>query len=632
MKSKSLLSFLIFLFLFIISSSVSSAQAATYYVDSTVGNDSNSCTSAQSTQTPKKSVNSVQTCNPGAGDIVKFRGTFSQTIRPTQSGQILYPFQPITQVSASHVQFNQNLTNLNPQTDIVAVYNSRKGNSGAFPIVSVSTNTVTVDTTALPSGQFLLETASDPGDLHAAILRPVHYTAWEKTNPPVWTGNIYTLDSYNQHTIMLSYIHSKTGDTGQVWPAFQLRGDPDNSSDYHIFDHLEVEFAETAINTQNGTYHADYAIIQHSNFHQTGMEGGASDEVIYWGNYEGLDKHFDYVQIMYNKIGPHRSQINTAGDGIELKLNARYGTLFGNEIFGIVPNGCDDAPIKVSAAQAYIANNFIHDITPPDPRDGCGISVVGGGQGDGTIVVNNILKNIKDVAIRNLKTSDMIIANNTIYNVFPKAGSSQAHGILIWDYSVPITNLIVQNNIIHTAPTGIGRYSGAGISNYQVNHNIIYNTTTPLSFFSLSSSDSTQNPNLTNPNSNNFTISADSIAIDTGINLSQIFSLDNHDAADPTWSSGITPPAIRSGNWDIGAYEYTSDQPTPPPTGGSTPSPAPTPIPGDANDDRKVDGVDYMIWLNHYNTQTTSGRSVGDFNSDQKVDGIDYIIWLNNYS
>ncbi len=73
-----------------------------------------------------------------------------------------------------------------------------------------------------------------------------------------------------------------------------------------------------------------------------------------------------------------------------------------------------------------------------------------------------------------------------------------------------------------------------------------------------------------------------------------------------------------------------SPQPSATPT--SSPSPTTTPIPGDANGDGKVDGVDYMIWLNHYNTQTTSGRSVGDFNSDQKVDGIDYIIWLNNYS
>jgi hypothetical protein len=73
--------------------------------------------------------------------------------------------------------------------------------------------------------------------------------------------------------------------------------------------------------------------------------------------------------------------------------------------------------------------------------------------------------------------------------------------------------------------------------------------------------------------------------------------------------------------------------PTPSPTPTSTAAtPTPSPIPGDANSDRKVDGLDYIIWLNHYNTQSSRGRSVGDFNSDQKIDGIDYVIWLNNYN
>lgn len=52
---------------------------------------------------------------------------------------------------------------------------------------------------------------------------------------------------------------------------------------------------------------------------------------------------------------------------------------------------------------------------------------------------------------------------------------------------------------------------------------------------------------------------------------------------------------------------------------------------GDANSDGKVDGIDYVIWLNHYNQNTSNGASDGDFNSDGRVDGIDYVIWLNNY-
>lgn len=57
------------------------------------------------------------------------------------------------------------------------------------------------------------------------------------------------------------------------------------------------------------------------------------------------------------------------------------------------------------------------------------------------------------------------------------------------------------------------------------------------------------------------------------------------------------------------------------------------PIPGDGNGDRKVDGLDYVIWLNHYQPgiQTNGGATVGDYNNDGFVDGLDYVLWLNNY-
>lgn len=57
---------------------------------------------------------------------------------------------------------------------------------------------------------------------------------------------------------------------------------------------------------------------------------------------------------------------------------------------------------------------------------------------------------------------------------------------------------------------------------------------------------------------------------------------------------------------------------------------AQTGVVGDANGDRKVDGIDYIIWLTNYNTNV-SGASNGDFNNDGKADGIDYISWLTNY-
>lgn len=62
-----------------------------------------------------------------------------------------------------------------------------------------------------------------------------------------------------------------------------------------------------------------------------------------------------------------------------------------------------------------------------------------------------------------------------------------------------------------------------------------------------------------------------------------------------------------------------------------TPASAQSCPPGDANADCKVDGIDYVVWLNNFNTSIT-GSSFGDFNNNGFVDGIDYVIWLNNYN
>ncbi|MBI3980841.1 hypothetical protein HY345_02485 [Candidatus Microgenomates bacterium] len=77
---------------------------------------------------------------------------------------------------------------------------------------------------------------------------------------------------------------------------------------------------------------------------------------------------------------------------------------------------------------------------------------------------------------------------------------------------------------------------------------------------------------------------------------------------------------------DISAI-YQSAEPTT--TVTASPTNAET-KPGDANDDNEVDGVDYVVWLNHYNQNTNNGYRDADFNTDGKVDGLDYVIWVNN--
>ncbi len=53
---------------------------------------------------------------------------------------------------------------------------------------------------------------------------------------------------------------------------------------------------------------------------------------------------------------------------------------------------------------------------------------------------------------------------------------------------------------------------------------------------------------------------------------------------------------------------------------------------GDANGDGRVDGLDYVIWVDNYGTSSGASVSQGDFNRDGKVDGLDYVIWVDNYN
>jgi hypothetical protein len=84
----------------------------------------------------------------------------------------------------------------------------------------------------------------------------------------------------------------------------------------------------------------------------------------------------------------------------------------------------------------------------------------------------------------------------------------------------------------------------------------------------------------------------------------------------------FTDTAVKIGN-------YTSI-PTPPP---STPTPTPGyTIAGDANNDQLVDGLDYIIWLNHFGQSTPNGAQDGDYDGNGTVGSEDYTIWIANFT
>lgn len=545
--------------------------ARTYYVDSSLGSDRNSCAQAQNPSTPKRTIPGVMSCDPGPGQVVRIRGTFVDTISPMRSGEVVYDVQDVAQIDASGITFHQAIAGVYT-TDYVAVYGSRRGNSGAFAVRSVSGNRVTVETSDLPGGQFIPEDAADPGELKAAILRPILFTAWDENSPPVYTGRYQAYHAVNQSVIMVSHVKSIAGNAVNpgyyTWPAFEIDGRNSGNSDFQVFDHLEVVNAECAIAIEANEFHSNYDIFQHNYLHDIGAPGNASDEIIYFGYAYRADLHHDHVQIMYNKIGPHVGDADI-GDGIEIKPSAHYATLFGNEVVGINPLGCDDAPIKIAGTSAFLANNYVHDIDPHESK-GCGISIVDDepwdptSGGEGSILVNNIVANVKGVGIRVLDATGVQVLNNTVYHILPEPDCDPAcmehnMGIELHNWQAPMENMVIKNNIVQSAYIGIGRYIGSH-DEYPISidsdYNIVFDAVYPFrGTITQNLHDQVIDPELFDPDHGDFSLSATSPALNSGIGLTAVFSVDNHDAAEPTLP-GITAPTVRTGLWDIGVYEH----------------------------------------------------------------------------
>ena len=485
---------------------------------------------------------------------------------------MLNDVQEILQVNGSVVTFSPAISDLNPPTDYVAVYGSRKGNSGAFAVRAWSGNSVFVDTSDLPSGQFLPEVADDPGTLQAAIVRPVHFTAWDENDPPVWRGLYQVYHAINQRVIMVSHLKSVGGNSVNpgyyVWPAFEIDGSDGGNSDFHIFDHLEVINAEAAVAIEAHEFQSNYDIVQFNNLHDVGAAGDASDEIIYFGFAYRPDLHHDFVQIVYNKIGPHVSDADM-GDGIDIKPSAHHATIFGNEIVGIESQGCDDVPIKIDGVGAFVANNYVHDIKPR-MRKGCGISVVddkpldASSGGEGAIIANNIVANVKGVGIRSLDANSIQILNNTVYNILPEPDCDDACmefnvGIAVQNWQGSSENVVIKNNIIQRAHIGIGRYiwshDAYPISIYS-DYNLVFDVDIPFrGIITQNTHDRVMDPELADPQNGNFTLSPTSPARQSGTSMTAVMGIDNHDAADPTLPV-ITAPTNRRGSWDRGAYQY----------------------------------------------------------------------------
>jgi hypothetical protein len=198
-----------------------------------------------------------------------------------------------------------------------------------------------------------------------------------------------------------------------------------------------------------------------------------------------------------------------------------------------------------------------------------------------------------------------IIANNTLADASAEVDNGSTAALVInqgTHANTKIVNNIFQQNNFVVAYV-------ANNSGLQFSHNLW--SRTPPSIVA-SSTDVIGDPKLvkTGPTAPGqltpdwFNVSSNSPAINKGANLA-IVATDFNDIPRPLESA-----------YDIGAFEINSTVPT-------------TKL-ADANNDSKVNGLDYAIWLSNFGKSLT-GANNGDFNADNKVNGLDYAIWLGNF-
>jgi len=260
------------------------------------------------------------------------------------------------------------------------------------------------------------------------------------------------------------------------------------------------------------------------------------------------------------------------------------------------------------------------------------------------IIRNNIFdcKNTGEGAIV-LAGNNISVYNNTIYNCprgvfFFRSGSQ---------------NNIVKNNLFYNNTYNIELDHGEQIPNNNVVSYNYFDDSACRNCNNFTSSgganltgmiDSTNIINSSNPfvvtnpsNWADFRLKSGAAVIDAGIDL----GASNANALSPSdtsWPPSNLNQANNGSGWEIGAFVYGKSTGQPPDNGGNTTNtggsydlPPSNHKDGDSNEDGNVDGLDYVIWLNHYNIQVQDAYKSGDHNTDGVVDGLDYVIWLNNY-
>ncbi len=356
-------------------------------------------------------------------------------------------------------------------------------------------------------------------------------------------------------------------------------------------------------------------------------------------NCDGINTQYDGIKIQSeDKHSGHPDHVII--ENLEIKNSANVGLLTGRETYYV-----------------NIINIHSHNNGRVDVGNGLGIAGLGlyfksnNGLIEGNKLHDNAGQGMQcddDNSDQYPVCNDNIVRNNSIYNNgrlsqtrfqqgigWHKGTNNLIYNNIVWGNPLvgikvdQNTNTKVYNNTVYNNGVGImsddGGYQGHN-HGILIRNNIIFGNTTATQDNSLGGTtwdhNLTTDPKFVNATSTDFSLQNNSPAINGGITLSEV----------PNDILGVVRPVGSA--YDVGAYEFGGTvSPTASPTTSPTSTPVLTPS-SDANGDSKIDGIDYVLFLNNIGktaalAQSTLGRNI-DLNSDGKIDSLDLNIIIGS--
>ncbi|ANW02245.1 right-handed parallel beta-helix repeat-containing protein [Bradyrhizobium icense] len=230
--------------------------------------------------------------------------------------------------------------------------------------------------------------------------------------------------------------------------------------------------------------------------------------------------HFENLEITSTANGAIM-QLSAGAHVYNLKISGSSGGSIQHGIVmagnGSVIKGCEIGPVigsginpQSSVTMGLIVGNYIHDCTV----DG----ITEGGTGPGVAIVGNVIEGNTGRGIyfsgsTTAQSHALLVYGNTIYG-----NGNSGFEVADADSVVLLVNNIIQSTLTGVATAKWAAGSGQLVSMHS--NNVFYNSAdanSGVSGFTLNSTESSSDPLLVNPGSNNFAISSSSPAAEAGM-------------------------------------------------------------------------------------------------------------------